>query len=51
MKLVSYSYSGQENVGVLVEDKVIPINDIISGANQPQICSMIELIEKITSVA
>jgi 2-keto-4-pentenoate hydratase/2-oxohepta-3-ene-1,7-dioic acid hydratase in catechol pathway len=43
VKFVSFSYKEKENVGILIEDKVIPLNDIISS----KFANMIELIENL----
>jgi 2-keto-4-pentenoate hydratase/2-oxohepta-3-ene-1,7-dioic acid hydratase in catechol pathway len=46
MKLVTYNYAGDENVGVLIEDSIIPVNDIMGVNGYPKINSMIQLIER-----
>src|SRR5665647_934807 len=43
MKFISYNYNGIENVGILIEDRVMPLNDNV----RLTFNSMIELIENI----
>ncbi|PKM76415.1 MAG: hydrolase [Firmicutes bacterium HGW-Firmicutes-15] len=45
MKFVSYNDCGKENVGILIEDSVVPINEIVCLTNGIRINSMIDLIE------
>ncbi len=45
MKFVNYNYNGNENVGILIGDRVLPINDIDGFNNKIKINSMLELIE------
>ncbi|MDD4802442.1 MAG: fumarylacetoacetate hydrolase family protein [Syntrophomonas sp.] len=44
MKFVSFYYGGEENVGILIDDYVMPINEITL-LNNKKISSMLELIE------
>jgi 2-keto-4-pentenoate hydratase/2-oxohepta-3-ene-1,7-dioic acid hydratase in catechol pathway len=47
MKFVNYRYNGEESVGILIEDSVIPINEIVGLTNKTRFNSMVELIENI----
>ncbi|HEY8889128.1 MAG TPA: fumarylacetoacetate hydrolase family protein [Clostridium sp.] len=46
MKLVTYINESEEKVGIIIGEKVIPINDIFNSIGKNNVSSMIQLIEE-----
>lgn len=47
MKFINYRYNDKKYIGILIEDEIIPVNDILNQINSQKIYTMSDIIDNI----